>query len=192
MKYLIIGLGNPGIEYQDTRHNIGYRVLDRFVDLLDCSFSPQKHAQIAKKRFKGKSLVLIKPETFMNLSGKAVNFWMQKEKISSENILVITDDIAIPFQSIRLKEKGSHGGHNGLKNIIDVLQDARFPRLKIGIGSDFKRGDQSRYVLENFSEDERVYLEKIESHAINIILSFIMIGAQRTMNVFNLKKTTGG
>ncbi len=192
MKYLIIGLGNPGLEYQDTRHNIGYRVLDRFVDLLDCSFSPQKHAQIAKKRFKGKSLVLIKPETFMNLSGKAVNFWMQKEKISSENILVITDDIAIPFQSIRLKEKGSHGGHNGLKNIIDVLQDARFPRLKIGIGSDFKRGDQSRYVLENFSEDERVYLEKIESHAINIILSFIMIGAQRTMNVFNLKKTTGG
>ena len=135
MKYLIIGLGNPGLEYQDTRHNIGYRVLDRFVDLLDCSFSPQKHAQIAKKRFKGKSLVLIKPETFMNLSGKAVNFWMQKEKISSENILVITDDIAIPFQSIRLKEKGSHGGHNGLKNIIDVLQDARFPRLKIGIGS---------------------------------------------------------
>ena len=133
MKYLIVGLGNPGEEYKNTRHNIGFKVLDKFADLSNTIFKKEKLADITSVKFKGRLLVLAKPNTFMNLSGKSVNYWMQKEKIPIENILIITDDIALPIDKIRIRAKGSDGGHNGLKNIIEVLSTTRFSRVKFGI-----------------------------------------------------------
>ena len=148
MKYLIIGLGNPGADYENSRHNIGFKVLDKLASLSNISFTADRYADVTNLRFKGRNLVLIKPNTFMNLSGKAVNYWMQKEKISTENILVITDDLSLPIGKIRMREKGSDGGHNGLKDIIAVLQSTIFPRIKFGIGAEFSKGRQSDYVLE--------------------------------------------
>ena len=139
MKYLIIGLGNPGEKYEDTRHNIGFKVLDNLVRLSNISFSTDKLADVATIKFKGRNLFLVKPNTFMNLSGKAVNYWMQKEKIPIENILVITDDISLPFGSIRMRAKGSDGGHKGLKSIIESLSSPKFPRIKFGVGSEFSK-----------------------------------------------------
>ena len=128
MKYLIIGLGNPGADYKNSRHNIGFKVLDKLASLSNISFLSEKYADVTNLKFKGRNLLLVKPNTFMNLSGKAVNYWMQKEKISVENILVVTDDISLPFGTIRLRSKGSDGGHNGVKDIISVLQSSTFPR----------------------------------------------------------------
>lgn len=185
MKYLIVGLGNPGEKYKNTRHNIGFKILDNLASSLEVKFSINRYAEIAKTRFRGRTLVLIKPQTFMNLSGKAINFWMTKEKVSIENILVITDDIALPFQGIRMKVKGSDGGHNGLKDIIKVLGSSQFSRIKFGIGSDFNKGNQSDYVLENFTQEEQNLLERPISVASKMIISFILIGFERTMNIFN-------
>ncbi|MBT5858418.1 MAG: aminoacyl-tRNA hydrolase [Flavobacteriales bacterium] len=185
MKYLIIGLGNPGAKYENTRHNIGFKVLDKLASLSNISFSTDKYADVASVKFKGRTLVLIKPNTFMNLSGKAVNYWMQKEKISTENILVISDDISLPFSTIRLRSKGSDGGHNGLKDIINTLGSSAFPRIKFGVGSEFNKGKQSNYVLADWSEEESILLEGELEFIIKMIQSFSAIGINRTMNDFN-------
>ena len=185
MKYLIIGLGNPGAKYENTRHNIGFKVLDKLASLSNISFSTDKYADVSSVNFKGRTLVLIKPNTFMNLSGKAVNYWMQKEKISTENILVISDDISLPFSTIRLRSKGSDGGHNGLKDIINTLGSSAFPRIKFGVGSEFNKGKQSNYVLADWSEEESIILEGKLEFIIKIIQSFSAIGINRTMNDFN-------
>ena len=185
MKYLIIGLGNPGEKYENSRHNIGFKVLDKIAVLSNISFSPDKLADVSVLKHKGRHMVLIKPNTFMNLSGKAVNYWMQKEKVSADNILVVSDDISLPFSKMRLKSKGSDGGHNGLKNIIEVLQSTSFPRIKFGIGSEFNKGRQSDYVLGNWSDEETELLEEKMDLAVKMILSFTTIGIDRTMNDFN-------
>ena len=185
MKYLIIGLGNPGEKYENNRHNIGFKVLDRLASLSNTPFSTEKLADICFLKHKGRQLILLKPNTFMNLSGKAVNYWMQKEKVSFENILVISDDISLPFSTIRLKSKGSDGGHNGLKHIIEVLESTTFPRIKFGIGSDFNKGHQSDYVLGNWSEKEINLLEEKIDFLIQMIFSFCTNGINRTMNDFN-------
>ena len=185
MKYLIVGLGNPGVKYENTRHNIGFRVLDKLVSLSNTSFFNDRYADICEIIFKGRTLILVKPSTFMNLSGKAVNYWMQKEKVSAQNILVISDDISLPFSTIRLRSKGSDGGHNGLKDIIEVLESNTFPRIKFGIGSDFNKGHQSDYVLGNWSEKEINLLEEKIDFLIQMIFSFCTNGINRTMNDFN-------
>ena len=185
MKYLIIGLGNPGEKYEQTRHNIGFKVLDRLASLSNISFSKDKLVDIAKIKYKGKNLLLAKPNTFMNLSGKAVNYWMQKEKIPIQNILVVTDDISLPFGFIRMRAKGSDGGHNGLKSIIEVLSSPNFPRIKFGIGSEFSKGRQSDYVLGKWSEKEEGLLHERIDFVVKMIHSFSSIGISRTMNDFN-------
>lgn len=185
MKYLIIGLGNPGEKYANNRHNVGFKVLDRLASSSDIFFSTEKLADVCLLKHKGRQLILLKPNTFMNLSGKAVNYWMQKEKISVENILVISDDISLPFSTIRLRAKGSDGGHNGLKDIIEVLESTTFPRIKFGIGSEFNKGQQSDYVLGNWSEKEIDLFEEKIDFLIQMILSFCTIGINRTMNDFN-------
>mgnify|MGYP001334437999 CR=1 FL=1 len=154
MKYLIIGLGNPGAEYENTRHNIGFKVLDALVSASNTSFTTDRYADVAEIKFKGRNLVLIKPNTFMNLSGKAVNYWLQNTKIDAANMLVITDDISLPFGVLRMRKKGSDGGHNGLKNIQAVLGNSNYPRLRFGVGDDFSRGKQVEYVLDDFLDAE--------------------------------------
>ena len=185
MKYLIVGLGNPGDEYKNTRHNIGFKILDALKEASNISFTTEKYASIASVKYKGRTLTLIKPTTFMNLSGKAVNYWMQKEKVSVDNILVISDDIDLPFSTIRIRAKGTDGGHNGLKNIIEVLENVSFPRMRFGIGSEFIKGRQSDYVLGNWSDEETNLLDENMDLAVKIILSFSAIGIERTMNDFN-------
>ena len=187
MKYLIVGLGNPGAKYENTRHNIGFKVVEAFVKEKEETFSTDKLAEVAKVKHKGRSLVIIKPNTFMNLSGKAVNYWMQKEKIPRENVLVITDDIALPFGKLRMKGKGSDGGHNGLKNIQLILGTPQYPRLRFGVGNDFFPGRQVDYVLGDWSSEESAAMdERIEMSA-NFIKDFCTIGVQRTMNNWNGK-----
>ena len=185
MKYLIIGLGNPGEKYENSRHNIGFKVLDRLASLSNISFSTDKLADVSVLKHKGRQIVLLKPNTFMNLSGKAVNYWMQKEKVSADNILVISDDISLPFSTIRVRAKGSDGGHNGLKDIIEFLHSTSFPRIKFGIGSEFNKGRQSDHVLGNWSDEETELLEERMDLAVKMILSFTTIGIDRTMNDFN-------
>jgi PTH1 family peptidyl-tRNA hydrolase len=187
MKYLIVGLGNPGSKYENTRHNIGFKVLDAFAKENDVTFTTERHADVANVKFKGRTLILIKPNTFMNLSGKAVNFWMQQEKITKENILVITDDIALPFGKLRMKGKGSDGGHNGLKDIQAVLNTGQYARLRFGVGNDFHPGRQSDYVLGEWNKEENLsLLERIDT-ATEFIKGFVTIGLARTMSSWNNK-----
>ncbi|MDY4583682.1 MAG: aminoacyl-tRNA hydrolase [Candidatus Onthomorpha sp.] len=194
MKYLIVGLGNPGEEYEQTRHNIGYMALDRFVKTINeenpanaCSFSIDRHAYVAQTKVKGRSLVLVKPTTFMNLSGKAVKYWLDKEKIPVENMLIIVDDLALDLGAIRLRMGGSDGGHNGLKDIIASLGHNKFNRLRFGIGNNFARGRQIDFVLGKIEgEDWNVVDEKLNT-CCDIIKSFVTIGMDRTMNLFNRK-----
>ena len=185
MKFLIVGLGNPGEKYAETRHNIGFKVLDALVKEQEGNFTLQKHAEVAEVKFKGKTLVCIKPTTFMNLSGKAVNYWMQAEKIALENVLVITDDIALPFGKLRLKGKGSDGGHNGLKDIQFTLNTQEFSRLRFGVGNDFQKGRQAEYVLGNWNNDEQEHLQDKIKISIDIIKSFVSVGLPMTMTQFN-------
>ena len=187
MKYLIIGLGNPGDQYKNTRHNIGFTILDAFVNASNICFEPDRLADRAVLKFKGRTLILIKPNTFMNLSGKAVNYWMQKGKIDTNNLLVITDDIALPFGKIRIKAKGSDGGHNGLKDIQLVLSSNKYSRLRFGVGSEFNPGNQVNYVLGEWSKEEEKALEERVETIGNAIKSFVTIGLDRTMNEFNNK-----
>lgn len=187
MKYLIVGLGNPGSKYENTRHNIGFKVLDAFAESKGVEFSTEKLADVTTVKFKGRTLVLIKPNTFMNLSGKAVNYWMQNEKIKRENILVVTDDIALPFGKLRMKGKGSDGGHNGLKDIQAVLGTNQYTRLRFGVGSEFNPGKQSNYVLGDWSKDEELSLPERISTATEFIKGFSTIGLQLTMTNWNGK-----
>tara|TARA_B100000767_G_scaffold103213_1_gene99083 strand:+ start:133 stop:696 length:564 start_codon:yes stop_codon:yes gene_type:complete len=187
MKYLIIGLGNPGVEYVNTRHNIGFKILDKLAGLSNISFSNDRLADIAQLKFKGRTLVLVKPNTFMNLSGKAVKYWMQKTKVDIENILVVTDDISLPFGTVRMRKKGSDGGHNGLKDIQNQLLTSNYPRLRFGIGSDFFRGKQAEYVLNNFTEEDYITMDIRTNLAIKMIQAFTSMGIGRTMSDFNGK-----
>lgn len=194
MKYLIVGLGNPGKEYEQTRHNIGYMALDRFVESLNIEnkdkrygFSVERHAYMTEVKVKGRTLILIKPTTFMNLSGKAVRYWLDKEKIPIENLLIIVDDLALPLGTIRLRMGGSDGGHNGLKDIIAALGHNKFNRLRFGIGNDFAKGRQIDFVLGKIEgEDWNVVDTKLDM-CCDIIKSFVSIGMDRTMNLFNGK-----
>ena len=194
-KFLIAGLGNIGEEYSFTRHNIGFEVADALAKSLlreeekasTRLFTNDKLATINHSRYKGKQLVIIKPTTYMNLSGKAVNYWMQAEKISRENLLVITDDLALPFGTLRMKKKGSDGGHNGLNDIAETLNTTEYARLRFGIGSEFSKGKQVNYVLGNWNEEEKKTLDERIEKAVEMIKSFVAIGIDRTMTIFNNK-----
>lgn len=185
MKYLIAGLGNIGPKYELTRHNIGFLVLDQLADVNKTTFTVERHAETAEFRHKGKTIHLIKPTTFMNLSGKAVAYWLQELKIPKENLLVVMDDIALPFGSLRLRSKGSSAGHNGLKNIELLLNGQDYSRLRFGVGSDFGKGQQADYVLSNFSTEEFKHLPSYIIKANEMILSFCTQGVERTMSQFN-------
>lgn len=185
MKYLIVGLGNIGPEYELTRHNIGFITLDRLADDKNITFSSDRYAFKTDYKYKGRAIHLIKPTTYMNLSGKAVNHWMKELKIPKENILVIVDDLALPFGSIRMRAKGSAAGHNGLKNIEELTGGNNYPRLRFGIGDEFHKGKQVDYVLSNFSKEEFAELPIKMDKAIDMIHGFCTIGIQRTMNQFN-------
>lgn len=186
-KFLIVGLGNIGEEYSNTRHNIGFTVLDTIAKENNTSFSTDRLADIAKIKIKGKTLVLIKPSTYMNLSGKALNYWMQAEKISLENVLVITDDIALPLGALRLKGKGSDGGHNGLKNIQETLNTSEYARLRFGVGSEFSKGRQVDFVLGKWNAEEEKLIAPRIKIAVEMIQAFATIGLQRTMTAYNNK-----
>ena len=190
MKYLIVGLGNIGDEYADTRHNIGFLVADALAGTGNASFKSDRHAAVTKITLKGRTLVVIKPSTFMNLSGKAVRYWMQKEEIALENILVIVDDLALPLGALRMRTKGSDGGHNGLISIIEYLESTDFTRIRFGIGNDFAKGYQIDYVLGRWTEEETKILIPKVKEAVEMIKSFVLIGPERTMNFFN--KRGGG
>ena len=185
MKYLIVGLGNIGDDYADTRHNIGFLVADALAASGDASFKSDRHAAVTKITLKGRTLVVIKPSTFMNLSGKAVRYWMQKEEIPLENILIIVDDLALPLGALRLRTKGSDGGHNGLISIIEYLESSDFSRIRFGIGNDFAKGYQIDYVLGRWSDEETKILMPKVKEAVEMIKSFVLIGPERTMNFFN-------
>lgn len=185
MKYLVVGLGNPGPKYELTRHNIGFLVLDQLAEKLGGTFKPDRHAEKSEVKFKGRSLHLVKPTTFMNLSGKAITYWLQDLKVERENLLVIVDDIALPFGSLRLRTKGSAAGHNGLKNIEELLPGQNYSRLRFGVGNAFGKGQQVDYVLSNFSQEEFVDLPKFIDKANEMVLSFCTIGAERTMGQYN-------
>ncbi|MCH8546530.1 MAG: aminoacyl-tRNA hydrolase [Cryomorphaceae bacterium] len=184
-KYLIVGLGNIGSEYEETRHNIGFKVLDRLANRSGISFSSDRLAFHAELRIKGRILTLIKPSTYMNLSGKAVRYWMDALKIPIENVLVVVDDVALPFAQLRLKTKGSDGGHNGLKSIQQLLGGNNYPRLRIGIGGDFPKGGQVDYVLGQWTEEEQSNLPKLTERCADAIESFCLAGVSNTMNAFN-------
>lgn len=187
MKYLIVGLGNIGNEYQNTRHNIGFKVLDAFVEASNTSFSTQRYGDIAQVRVKNKILVLLKPSTYMNLSGEAVRYWMNKENIPLENILVVVDDIALPFGAIRIKGKGSDGGHNGLKNIANLLGTQNYARIRFGLGNDFPKGAQIDYVLGNFTEEQTKAMPDRLKVAIDAIKAFCLSGLTYAMNNYSNK-----
>ena len=187
MKYLIAGLGNIGEEYANTRHNIGFIIADAFVRSMKSTFSAGRLASVAKVTLKGRTFIVVKPSTFMNLSGKAIRYWMNKENILPENILIITDDLALPVGTLRLRKKGSDGGHNGLISIIEHLGTSEFPRLRVGIGAEFAKGYQVDYVLSRWTtEEEKILVPRVEL-AVEIIKSLGLVGVDKTMNLFNNK-----
>ncbi len=187
MKFLIAGLGNIGEKYTNTRHNIGFKILDTLAEESRISFIEEKHAFRSIYKFKSRQFILIKPTTYMNLSGKAINYWLQKEKIKTDNLLIITDDISLPFGYLRLRKKGSDGGHNGLTDIIDSLKTTEFSRLRFGIDKNFTKGKQSEYVLSDFNENEKNNLNLKISDCIGIIKNFGTIGAEKTMSLIKNK-----
>lgn len=187
MKYLIAGLGNIGPEYENTRHNIGFKVLEELAGSSDASFTLDRHANVAVIKHRGRTLILIKPTTYMNLSGKAIQHWMTAEKIPVENLLVVTDDVSLPFGQIRLRGKGSDGGHNGLKHIQETLGSSRYARLRFGIGNDFPRGKQVEFVLGGWTREEDDLLDERVKTAADAARSFAAIGLTHTMNQFNNK-----
>ncbi|MFH1320917.1 MAG: aminoacyl-tRNA hydrolase [Bacteroidota bacterium] len=189
MKFLIVGLGNVGEEYVNNRHNIGFLVLDALAEASKIPFKLKRHAFTSEFKFKGRIFVLIKPTTYMNLSGKAVNYWLQKEKIPLENLLVIVDDIALPCGTLRMREKGGDGGHNGLQNINEVLGTNNYARLRFGIGAEFPKGSQVNYVLGEWTKsEEKIVLQRVDQ-VIEMIKSYATIGVQKTMSEFNKKIT---
>ena len=186
-KFLIVGLGNIGSEYANTRHNIGFKVLDYLANKEGVSFQTVKLGEIAELKIKGRTLLLLKPNTYMNLSGKAVKYWLEKENIKKENMLVITDDLNLAFGTIRIKTKGSDGGHNGLKNIQLLLNSTEYPRFRFGISDAFKKGQQVDYVLGEWSEEEKEKLKERLQISSEIIKSFALAGLNNTMNTYNGK-----
>lgn len=184
-KHLIIGLGNIGAEYADTRHNIGFMVADELAKQADVTYSTLRYAHYAEYRQRGHSIYIIKPTTYMNLSGKAVNYWMHELKIPLESVLAIVDDIALPFGKIRLRPKGSSAGHNGLKSIEALCGGQGYPRLRFGVGDAFPRGRQADYVLSGFDDDEQKELPQLIERSVQVINSFVNIGVELTMTQFN-------
>ena len=184
-KYLIVGLGNVGSMYRHTRHNIGFEVLDALAESQKAVFEPAKLGSLARFRYKGRQFILLKPSTYMNLSGKAVRYWLQKEKVPLENLLVISDDLSLTLGSLRMKPKGNAGGHNGLQHIQDLLQTNKYPRLRFGIGHDFPRGGQSDFVLGKWEEAEAKTIQPRIEKAVQAVLSFGTSGINHTMNHFN-------
>ena len=187
MKYLVVGLGNPGAKYKNTRHNIGFEVVDKFATSKGESFSPAKLGDTTMVKHKGRKIILLKPSTFMNLSGKAINYYMQKEKIPLEKVLIITDDIALPFGKLRMKTKGSDGGHNGLKHVAQTLNTTSYTRLRFGVGDEFSKGKQVDYVLGEWNEAEKENLNERIEMCFNFIQDFTTIGAAQTMSNWNNK-----
>ncbi len=185
MKYLITGLGNPGDEYKNTRHNIGFEIIDALANKSGLSFSGKRYAWVTECRFKSNVFILVKPTTYVNLSGKAVNYWMKKHNIPIEQILVVVDDVNLPFGVTRLRKKGGAGGHNGLESINEILGTKQYPRLRFGIGDNYFPGQQADYVLGEWNEEERPRLPELTSKAVEIIKSFAATGIDRTMNTYN-------
>lgn len=186
-KFLIVGLGNIGSEYANTRHNIGFKVLDYIANQEGISFQTVKLGEIAELKIKGRTLLLLKPNTYMNLSGKAVKYWLEKENIEKENMLVITDDLNLAFGTIRIKTKGSDGGHNGLKNIQLLLNSTEYPRFRFGISDAFKKGQQVNYVLGEWDGEEKERLKERLQLSAEIVKSFALAGLNNTMNTYNGK-----
>jgi len=187
MKFLVVGLGNIGSEYEKTRHNIGFRVLDAYAKASNLVFTENRYGSVSEFRLKNQTLIFLKPNTFMNLSGNAVRYWMNKENIPLENLLVVVDDLALPFGTLRMKGNCSDGGHNGLKNIQQMIGTDKYVRLRFGIGSNYQRGQQVDYVLGDFSEEEQKTLQDRLNMAGEMINSFCLAGVQTTMNQFNNK-----
>jgi peptidyl-tRNA hydrolase, PTH1 family len=185
MKYLFVGLGNPGLEYEHTRHNIGFDVLNYLASNQKGTFATERYGEICKLSIKGRTLVLLKPNTFMNLSGTAVRYWLQKEKLDASSCLVITDDISLPVSTLRIRGKGSDGGHNGLKSIIETLGNSDFPRLRFGVGNDFPKGKQADFVLSKWPEKEQESVRLGIDRAANACIAFCTAGLDRTMNQYN-------
>ena len=185
MKFLLVGLGNPGADYVHTRHNIGFMALDALASASGVGFAPNRWGDVAHCKHKGRQLILVKPTTFMNLSGKAVRYWLETEKVTADRMMVITDDINLPFGTLRVRAKGSDGGHNGLKDIQAVLGTSAYPRLRFGVGADFGPGRQVDHVLGTFSAEEKETLDERLERTVALMRSFAFIGLQRTMNTFN-------
>jgi PTH1 family peptidyl-tRNA hydrolase len=185
MKYLIVGLGNIGEGYKDTRHNIGFTVLDAMAMASNISFTDKRYGAICELRYKGRDLILLKPSTYMNLSGNAVSYWLKKENIPLENMLIIVDDIALPPGSIRMRSKGNDGGHNGLAHISSILGTNEYPRIRIGIGNSFHKGAQVDFVLGKWDPEEKKFMDGRISIVIDMIKSFAFAGTELTMTAFN-------
>ena len=187
MKYLIVGLGNMGMDYDDTRHNVGFEIVDHIAKEAEVTFKNDSQGDIAKVKYKGRTLILLKPSTFMNLSGKAVRYWMTKEKIIVDNLLIVVDDLQLPFGKLRLRKGGSDGGHNGLRDIDKMFGNNKYARLRVGIGNDFPKGRQVDFVLGKWSNEEANELPAIRKKAADMAKSFAAIGIKHTMNQFNNK-----
>jgi len=187
LKYLIVGLGNIGGEYQNTRHNIGFKILDAFAGASNIAFTDKRYGMVGESKYKGRTLLLLKPSTYMNRSGLAINYWQKHAKIPLENTLVLVDDIALPLGSIRIKPKGSDGGHNGLENINQVLGTTEYARVRFGIGDNFHKGQQVDYVLGEWTPEEEKQLPPLIEHCSEIIKSFAFAGLELTMTRLNKK-----
>lgn len=187
MKYLIVGLGNIGPEYHETRHNIGFMMLDAFAKASNVVFSDSRYGAVAEVSIKGRQLILLKPSTYMNLSGNAVRYWMQKEKIPQENVLILVDDLALEFGALRLKGKGSDAGHNGLKHIASILGNQNYARLRFGIGHEFSQGQQIDYVLSQFNNEQMKSMPERLKMVAEIIKTFCLAGINVAMNQYNNK-----
>ncbi len=187
MKFLIVGLGNIGSEYAQTRHNIGFKVLDALAGASNLFFKTDRYGDVCELKHKGKMFFLLKPSTYMNLSGNAVRYWMQQEKIPLENVLIITDDLALPFGKLRMRGQGSDGGHNGLKHINQILQTTAYARLRFGISAEFSKGQQVDYVLGEWDDEEKKTLQEHIDRSCKAVFSFGLIGLARTMNEVNTK-----
>lgn len=192
MKYLIVGLGNIGAEYEHTRHNIGFDIADTFVAKHGATYKSERLADVAEVKWKGRTLIVIKPTTYMNLSGKAVKYWMDKEKVPLENIFVLVDDLALPVEVLRIRPGGSDAGQNGLKNIQELLGTNQYPRLRFGIGNNYPKGRQVDFVLGKWPKDEMVIVQWKLEKCVEIIEGFVSIGLERTMNKYNNLKYSPG
>ena len=187
MKFLIVGLGNIGAKYESSRHNIGFKALDFIAEQSNAFFTEEKYGDISSFKYKGKNIYLLKPNTFMNLSGLAVRYWLTKLKIDVKNLLVVTDDLNLDVGNLRMKKNGSDGGHNGLKDIQQTLSSSQYPRLRIGVGNNFPKGKQIDYVLGEWTEEEDLVLNQKMKIINEMVLSFCFAGIENTMNDFNNK-----